>query len=452
MGKRKVTFIMPCVGKRDGGSYPRSWLMEPLAIAQLSALTPASWDKAFYDDRLEAILYDEPTDLAAISVETYTARRAYQICAQFRKRDVPVVMGGFHPTLAPDDAAPHADAVVIGEAEGTWPLLLEDFAVGRMHSRYEQKGRPALAGIFPDRAIFAGKEYMNLALIETGRGCRLNCEFCSIASFFKRTYSTRPVEDVACEIEKIGKKNIFLVDDNLAVDRARAMSLFKAIETLKIHWVGQVSVHIAADNEFLSAMRRSGCLGVLVGFETLSAESLAVSGKALRGLPQSIYSEAISQFTRHGLGIYGTFVFGYDGDTRETIRETANFVLRHRLFFAAFNHLVPFPGTPLYQRLLEQERLIQKDWWLTPDYHFGDLAFRPKQLTAPELAEACFQARRLFYSWPQVLRRATNLRGNCRNPLMAALFLSSNLLSGRDVERRQGMPLGFDDEDLEDQK
>ncbi|MCE5231381.1 B12-binding domain-containing radical SAM protein [bacterium] len=442
---RKVTFIMPCVGRRAGQSYPRSWLMEPLAIAQLAALTPASWQKVFYDDRLESIPYDEPTALVAISVETYTARRAYQIGEQFRKRGVPVVMGGFHPTLAPDDAASHADAIVIGEAEETWPRLLDDFAQGRLAPRYTARRRPNLAGIFPDRSIFAGKRYMDLALVETGRGCRHHCDFCSIAAFFSRTFSARPVGDVAREVERLGRKRVFFVDDNLAVDRARALDLFEAIEPLRIHWVGQIGVHAAGDDAFLRAMRRSGCLGVLVGFESLRAGSKAVAGKGLNGAPAETYAKAIAQFTRHKLAVYGTFVFGYDGDTRETIASTAAFARRQRLFFAAMNHLVPFPGTPLYERLHHENRLIQNDWWLAPDYRFGDLAFHPDGISAPEFADACFRARRWFYAWRQVLGRATNIRGNCNSLALALIYFSSNLLSGRDAARRQGMPLGIEE-------
>lgn len=448
MSRRKVTFIMPCVGKRAGHSYPRSWLMEPLAIAQLAALMPAPWQKAFYDDRLEEIPYDEPTDLVAISVETYTARRAYQISQQFRKRGVPVVMGGFHPTLVPDDAATHADSIVIGEAEETWPRLLDDFAQGRLAHRYMAERRPSLAGIFPDRSIFAGKRYMDLALVETGRGCRHHCDFCSISAFFRRTYSARPVEDVAGEIERLGRKRVFFVDDNLAVDRARALALFEAIEPLGIHWVGQISVHVANDDNFLQAMRRSGCLGVLVGFESLRADSKAVEGKGLSGTPAESYVKAVAQFTKHKLAIYGTFVLGYDGDTRETIRATASFAQQQRLFFAAMNHLVPFPGTPLYERLQEQERLIQDDWWLAPDYRFGDLAFQPDKISAPELADACFNSRRWFYAVPQVLRRALNIRGNCNSLALALIYVSANLLSGRDAAKRQGMPLGIEEPEL----
>ena len=441
----KVTFILPSVGRKPNEGYPKTWVMEPLAIATLSALTPLGVDKVFYDDRLEPIPYDEPTDLAAISVETYTARRAYQISEQFQKRGVPVVMGGFHPTLVPEEAARHADAIVVGEAEGVWSGLLEDFAHGQLKPRYVTEHRPDLAGVFPDRTIFAGKRYLDLALVETGRGCRLSCDFCSITSFFKRTYSARPIEDVVQEIGTLGKKNVFFVDDNLAVDRARALELFKALGPLKIRWAGQISIHAAGDDEFLQAMHRSGCLGVLVGFESLTAGSAAVAGKALHEPPREAYEKAIAKFTRNKIAIYGTFVFGYDGDTPETIREVAEFALRHRFFFAAFNHLVPFPGTPLYQRLANEKRLLQNEWWLAPGYRFGDLAFRPAQVSAPELADACLQARLSFYAWPKVVKRALNIRGNCRSPFMALLFLTSNLLSGRDVEKRQGLPLGIEE-------
>ncbi len=441
----KITFIYPCVGKRPGEEYPNSWLMEPLAIAQLSALTPSSWERVFYDDRFDSIPYDDPTDLVALSVETYSARRAYQISARFRERGVQVVMGGFHPTLAPEDAAPHANALVVGEAEGVWKTLLEDFEAGHLQPRYEATSRPDLAGIFADRKLFAGKRYMNLALVETARGCRFNCDFCSISSFYKHSYSARPVGDVVQEIASLGKKNVFFVDDNLCVERDRALALFRALEPLGIRWVGQISVHVAGDDECLEAMRRSGCLGVLVGFETLNPEGNAVSGKAIKGNLQPVYEKAIAQFARYRIGIYGTFVFGYDSDTRETLRETADFALRHRLFFSAFNHLVPFPGTPLYARLSDEKRLLQEKWWLSPNYHFGDVAFQPTLLSPKELSQACFEARHSFYGWRRILRRALNWRSNCRSLFLTVLFWLSNLNARREVEKRQGLPLGVDE-------
>ncbi len=438
----KVTFILPCVGKRPGVPYPPSWLMEPLAIAQLAALTPAAWERDFYDDRLEPIPADLQTDLVALSVETYTARRAGQIADRFRQRGVPVVMGGFHPTLAPDDCAGHADAIVIGQAEGVWSRLLDDVRAGRLQPRYESGTPPDLAGLLPDRSIFAGKPYMDLALVETGRGCPFACDFCSITAFFKRGYAARPIEDVVREVRALGRRTIFFVDDNFAVDRARALALSRALAPLRIRWTGQVSVHAAEDGELLAAMRRSGCLGVLIGFESLSEKSAALAGKGLRGNPLAAYDQAMARFTRHGLAVYGTFVFGYDTDTLASIDEAMAFARRHRLFFAAFNHLVPFPGTPLHDRLRAEQRLIRTDWWHAPDYRFGDLAFHPARMTRQQLAEACVRARRAFYAWPGIARRATHLRCNTRSPFMALLFLTSNVLSGKDVDRRQGLPLG----------
>lgn len=441
----KIAFILPCVGKRAGETYPRSWLMEPLAIAQLSALTPAGWEKVFHDDRLEPIPYDEPTGLAAISVETYSARRAYQIAAQYRRRGVKVVMGGFHPTLAPDDAAQHADSIVVGEAEEIWPRLLEDFAQGKLKPRYQSAKRPDLKGIFPDRTIFNGKRYMNLTLVETGRGCPFGCDFCSITAFFNHSYSARPVEDVVAEIAGTGRKNFFFVDDNMAIGRTRALELFRALEPLRIRWVGQIGAQVADDDEFLAAMRRCGCVGVLVGFESLNTASSALAAKRLGGNVTQIYANAIANFTRHRLAVYGTFVFGYEGDSRATIRETVDFASEQRLFFAAFNHLVPFPGTPLHQRLCEEKRMLRDDWWLSSEYRFGDVAFRPDGFAPDELSDACFEARKSFYTWPRILKRATNLRSNCTDPFRAAIYFSSNLMSGRDAEKRQGMPLGAEE-------
>ncbi len=411
-------------------------------MAVLSALTPSTFRRVLYDDRLEDIPYDAPVDLAAISVETYTARRAYQIAAEFRRRRVPVVMGGFHPTLAPGDAAPHADAIVVGEAESVWPRVLEDVRRGCLQPRYQAEQRPDLGGMLPDRTIFSGKRYMNLALVETGRGCRFACDFCSISAFFRRSYSARPVTDVVREIRAIGRQNVFFVDDNLAVDRDRTLALLLALEPLGIRWAGQVSAHVAGDDELLTAMRRSGCLGVLIGFESLQPESQAVIGKGIRGNPETVYDAAMARLARHGIAVYGTFVFGYDGDTPASIRRATDFALRHRLFFAAFNHLVPFPGTPLYRRLRDEKRLVRDDWWLSPDYRFGNLAFRPSQMAASDLEDACLRARRAFYAWPQIMNRALNTRSNCRGLFMAATFLASNVQSRGEIDQRQGLPLG----------
>ena len=438
----KITFILPCVGRYPGQSYVRSWLMEPLAIGVLSALTPEGHDRVFYDDRLEAIPYDEPTDLAAINVETYTARRAYQVAAEYRRRGVPVVMGGFHATLVPDEVADHADAVVVGEAEELWPRLLDDVAAGRLQRRYESDRRPALGGVMPDRAIYADKPYVDLTLVETARGCRYTCEFCSISSFYRHSYSARPVADVIADVRGLGRRNVFFVDDNICVDRVRTRELLEALVPLRIRWIGQVSLDVARDDELLALMRASGCIGVLIGFESLDPASLARMGKGVNrdGVD---YDSALDRLRRHGLAVYATFVFGYDADTATSFERTLRFALRHRFFFMAFNHLVPFPGTPLYERLGAAGRLRYEAWWLSPEYRFGDVAFHPTHFSPERLSAACYAFRRRFYALPSVLKRGLDLKANCRNFAMAAVFFYQNLASGRDVRRRQGLPLGM---------
>jgi len=433
---------MPCVGRKVNQRYVRSWCMEPLAIATLKALTPDNIDCTFYDDRLEYIQYNDPTDLVAINVETYTARRAYQIAAQYKKRSIPVVMGGFHATLMPDEVEQNSDAVVIGEAENLWSQVINDAALGTLKSRYKSGSQPNLGGILPDRSIYASKKYINLTLIETARGCRFSCEFCSISQFYKSTYRARPIDEIIEEIKLTGSKRIFFTDDNIAVDKNRTIEFLSALIPLNINWVGQVSVDIANDSKMLSLFKRSGCAGVLIGFESLDTNNLVAMGKNINKV-HSNFEGVVSRLRTFGICVYGTFVFGYDNDTEESFLQTLQFAKQTKLFFAAFNHLVPFPGTPLYLRLKNEDRLRYKSWWLSGKYRFGELAFNPNKLTAQQVSNLCFKFRRLFYHPISVIKRGIDFKANCKNLSMAGLFIHQNIATKLDVERRQYLPLGI---------
>jgi radical SAM superfamily enzyme YgiQ (UPF0313 family) len=440
----KITFIMPAVGRKKNTPYSRSWIMEPLGLAILSSYTPAHIQRVLYDDRLESIPYDDPTDIVAINVETYTAQRAYQIAAQFRKRKVKIVMGGYHATLLPEEVLQHADSVVIGEGEQVWGQLLEDFKNDTLKQQYSSPGRTDLTGVFADRSLFSGKNYFNLTLIETGRGCRFSCEFCSVNAFYKKTYTSRPVIDVIKEIETTRAKNIFFVDDNIGNDRLRAKELFTALIPLKINWISQISMHLYKDDELLDLMKRSGCRGVLIGFETMEADNLVSMGKNVNTVSDG-YDAVVKSFHKHTLAIYGTFVFGYK-DTKKTFQAVYTFAMRQKLFYAAFNHLVPFPGTQLYHRLESEGKLRYKAWWTDRRCHFGNVYFNPENMTSTDLEQLCYEYRYKFFHIPMILLRVMNFRVYWKDITSLLIFLGSNIFANRETRRRRMLPFGVFDE------
>lgn len=437
----KLTLIHPCIGRRAGEAYIRSWQMEPLAPAVLAGLTPPNVEIDFYDDRMEEIPYHKPTDLVAISVETYTARRAYQIASRYRQLGIPVVMGGFHATLVPEEVCAYAETVMIGEAEALWPRLIDDFRAGRLQRIYRSDTRPSLQGLRTDRSIFAGKRYLPVGLIEASRGCRATCEFCSIQSAFGCSQSWRPVDEVVDEIRRVAKPLIFFVDDNLTGDRERAGELLRKLIPLKIRWVGQAALDAASDPELLQLLKQSGCQGLLVGLESLDQRNLQQMEKGVNRLTGG-YQVALEQFRRYGIRLYATFVFGYDRDCDDSFRQTLEFAQRHRFYLAAFNHLTPFPGTPLYRRLQREQRLLFERWWLDPGYRYGMLPFTPIGMGADEVTARCIEVRRAFFSWRSIFRRSFDFSVNSGNFFMWFNFFGINALMRREVLQRVDFPLG----------
>ena len=439
----RLTIIHPCIGRRQGDrNYVRTWQMEPLPAATIAGLTPRDVDLRFYDDRMEQIPFDEPTDLVAMSVETYTAKRAYQIASEYRRRGVPVVMGGFHPSLCPDEVARYAEATVTGEAEAIWPRLLDDARHGRLEKFYRSTGRTSLSGLRPNRSIFRGKRYLPIGLVEAGRGCHFKCDFCAVQTVFSQSQTRRPVDDILAELRMLKgtKKLFFFVDDNITSNLAQAKEFFRALIPLGIRWVGQSSINAAHDDEFLDLLRRSGCQGVLIGFESLNPANLAAMNKTFN-TARGGFTKALGNLRRHRIRIYGTFVFGYDGDTPESFEQTVSFAQEHGFYIAAFNHLTPFPGTPLYRRLAGENRLLYDAWWLDDRYSYNRIPFTPKGMSAETLQRGCLGARRKFYSWRSILGRSLDAV-NRANAFMWRNFFLINAMHRGDVSLRDYYPLG----------
>lgn len=438
----RLTLIQPAIGRRPGRGYMRSWQMEPLAIAALAGLTPKDVEIAVHDDRMEAIPFDRPTDLVALPVETYTAKRAYQIASDYRRRGVPVVMGGFHPTLVPDEVARHAEAVVVGEAEEVWAEVVEDARVGRLKSRYRAERQPDLAKTRLDRSVYADRRYLPIRLVETGRGCRFPCDFCAVQTFFDRTARRRPIEAVVAEVValKPDARLFFFVDDNFAADRVAAGELADALAPLGVRWITQMSIDAAHDEALLARLRRGGCAGVLIGFESLDAAVLRAMRKSFNTMKGG-FSAALANLARARIAVYGTFVFGYGPTREETFEAAVDFAVDHAFYIAAFNHLTPFPGTPLYDRLEAEGRLVHERWWLDDAYRYNDLPFRPEDAEPDAVRRGCLSARKRFYGLASIGRRLL-LPANRADRVLGLNYLPINLMHGREIAARDHFPLG----------
>lgn len=434
----KITFILPAIGKKPGKKYIGTWKMEPLTIAVLKALTPPEIETELFDDRLELIDYDTRTDLVCITVESYTAKRSYRIAQRFRERGIPVVMGGYHVTLCPEEAAEYCDSVLIGNAESVWLEMLTDAQGGTLKPLY--RGSVGAYDVQPDKSIFEGKGYLPVSLVETGRGCCHSCEFCSISRFYCSKYYCRDHALIVDDIRKSKHRYTFLVDDNLVADHRNAMKLFEDITPLGIKWAGQGTLSMAKDENLLKTMKKSGCEIILIGFESLNKENLQQMNKSFN-YALGERDELVKRIHDAGIGIYATFVFGYDNDDERTIHDALEFAKKHNFYTAAFNHLLPFPNTALYDRLKADNRLIYDKWWLADGYNYGELAFHPKLVTAEKMSQLCRDARKEFSAPKTVLSRGFASLGRT-SPLLWGLFWGMNLRLGEEVDQKMHVPIG----------
>ncbi|MCP4132055.1 MAG: B12-binding domain-containing radical SAM protein [bacterium] len=430
----KITFIRPnMIQERQADA------MEPLAFAVLAHLTPPDIEVALYDDRVEDIDYDDPTDLIAISVETFTAKRAYVIADRFRELGVPVIMGGFHATFMPDEILEHADSVAIGDAEGVWPQIIEDAQKGKLKKRY-QKELVSMEGIGYSREIFKGKKYSGILPVQFSRGCKFDCDFCSIDAFYNNNLMQRPIDEVVAEIASLNKKIIFITDDNVFYNKRLAKEFFTALIPLKVQWVCQVSIDVARDPELLRLMQKSGCKAAIIGFESLDEQNLLQMNKKVN--TKNDYETAIKKLQDHGIMIFGTFVIGYDNDTANVFENTLDFAERNKFFIGQFNPLMPMPGTRLYTRLEEEGRLLYDKWWLHPDYKWGDTMYMPKGMTPDELKEGCYSMRMKFNSYGSIFKRALEFNTNCGSLKNLGLYLIANFVTKKEISRKMGRTLG----------
>lgn len=441
----KLTLIKPNIGRMEHSLYVDEARMEPLQLGVLAALTPPDIEVVLYDDRMEPIPFDEPTDLVAITIETYTARRSYEIAAEFRARGVPVIMGGMHATLIPDEVQEHCDSIFIGDAETGWAQVLADFGRGQMLPRYKFPVGTPQAGTLTRRDLFKKKGYLPITLLQFSRGCRFACNFCAVSVFFDKTQYVRAVDEVLAEIEAQGRKTLFFVDDNMLSNHEAAKMLFRELAPMKVHWVSQASIDMTRDREMMDLMVKSGCVGHVVGFESLDPSDL----KSMKKAPNLVegftsYKPQLDMIRDYGLQLWAAFTLGHDNDTKETCARTLDWALENKFCFAAFNILMPYPNTPLYRKLESQNRLLYDGkWWLDPSYKFNWAAFEPARMSADELTAACFRCRATFNSMPSIVKRAFDFKTNMRNPYRFGVYVGYNPVFRKEVFKKHGMRFGL---------
>ncbi len=435
----RILFILPAIGKKNNKKYIGTWKMEPLTIATLKALTPNDIETIFYDDRIENINYDIQADIVAISVETYTSHRAYLIADKFRSKGLKVLMGGYHVKAVPEEAKEHADVLILGNAENVWNIVIEDLKNNNLKEKYI--GKPEFSDKLPDRSIFKNKKYLPISLIETGRGCPNNCEFCSIASYYENTYHARKIEQIIAEIKQTKPKMIFFVDDNICANKKHLKELCKALIPLKINWTSQATLTVAEDEELLELMAKSGCKNILIGFESMDERNLDQMNKSWN-YKLGETDELIKRIHKAGISIYATFLFGFDFDNPQNFRRTIDFALKHKFFFAAFNHLLPFPDTKLYQRLKNTKRLLYDKWWLQENYNYGAIPYVPAQMSPENLRNFCAEARREFFSIKNIIKRGIAQFIRNKNLYLLLIFFSQNLNLRREVDEKLNLPVG----------
>ncbi|EEF61884.1 B12-binding domain-containing radical SAM protein [Pedosphaera parvula] len=403
--KLRIALVSPKgpLYRHRGGIFKKSLRYQPLTLTTLAALIPAelNMEVTLFDEGISDLPLDLDVDLVGLTVITGTAKRAYELADHFRQRSIIVVMGGPHVTLIPEDAQPHADAIVIGYAEDTWPQLLRDFAAGCLAPRYDQAPQLNLADRpFPRRDLLPSQRYLTNNVFEATRGCVHSCDFCVVPSAWGRKPYQKPVADIIADIRQHGARKLIFVDLNLIADRGYALELFAALIPLRLQWYGLATVLLAEDPELLELAARSGCKGLLMGLESISTANLRQSRKGFNS-PDKFFN-LVESLHQHGIALQGCFVFGLDHDEPDVFLKTAEFAVQARIDLPRFAIVTPFPNTSLYKRLLAEGRIVTKNWELYDGQH---VVFRPLRMGAEELQKGTEAAWKHTYSARSIVRR-----------------------------------------------
>ena len=375
-----------------------------LTLTTLAALTPPEIEVKITDENVEPIDFEEEVDLVGVTGMVMHAHRAYEIARRFRQRGVPVVMGGPHASSLPLEAKEHVDSVVIGEAENVWKGLIEDFKNSDLKPFYKRDAFSSMVGMPQPRLDLLRKDaYMTVNCVQTTRGCPHQCDFCHVTHFFGKTYRCRPVEEVIEEVKRLEGDFIVFIDDNIAGNRRYAKDLFTRLKPLKKKWASQASLTLTRDPDLLKLAAESGCVSLFLGVESLSSENLKDVNKSFNQAHQ--LEEAMKVLHDHDIMILAGFIFGLDHDDEGVFERTLRFCERNRIELPSFFILTPLPGTPVFQRIESERRLLHRDW---TKYNGATVVFRPKLMTEETLQQGFNWVCKEAYSWRSIFKRVVH--------------------------------------------
>lgn len=410
--KRKLLLVLPEVRRGFWGTVSKTGKagFARLSLPVIASLVPDHWEAIIHDARSAPVPYDADVDLVGITAMTMEIDSAYEIAERFRERGKTVVIGGVHASALPDEALEHCNCVVIGEAEGVFRQLLDDFEAGVLKPRYQSDKLVDLAGMpLPRRDLVknTGVQYTGFHTVQATRGCPFDCEFCSVTTFFGNSFRMRPVNEVIDEIRTFDSRQFFLLDDNIVGNSKYAKELFRALIPLKKVWGTQASITLARDRELLNLYAKSGGRYVFIGFESLGSENLKQINKSWNSLDS--YSRAIRRIRKAGICVIGSFIFGLDQDDASVFRNTVDFIMKHKIDVAHMHLLTPFPGTRLYNRMHAEGRIVDFDW---SKYNLSEaVIFHPK-MTTDEMMAGYYWAWREVYKFKNIFKRSlTSVKG-----------------------------------------
>jgi len=411
----RIKLIYPDPNPRVGLSGRK---VESAALQLLAAITPRGHDVVIAQEHLgDPVVPDHSdADLVGVTSMTIQARRTYEIADGYRRLGTPVVLGGIHPSVLPDEALQHADAVVVGEAEPVWAAVLADAVAGRLRGVYRSEEYADMRLLPPYRRDQVRKRSsFSLASVQAARGCPYDCSFCSATLFTGRKYRHRPVEQVIAEVRAVDSHFIFFLDDNIFSSEAYCRALFTRLKELDIIWVGQASLHLTASNpELLKLAAESGCFSLFVGIESLSESNLRATSALTKNhatTPEEI-ARSIKVLHDHGILVMAGVIFGFDDDDSDVFDRTLDFLVKNKVGHASFSALTPFPGTRLFDTLRAQGRITTYDW---SQYDGATAVFRPRLMTAEQLQEGTRRLGVNFYSTPKIIARFWR---NRRHPII----------------------------------